>query len=270
MEKIKEYAEEFYKSSQWKKCRKAFIASLADKTCPRCHERIGKIVHHKNYITPYNITNPMITLNFDNLEYLCQECHTLEHLKRGAVKNDVEFDENGNLIKRSIQRTKKEDIYLPSIIKPIDKDIYIVCGAPGSGKSTYVNQVAKRNDLIIDLDNILLEFTHEKLYSSSEKYIDKAIRKRNQYLNNLNNMDNNVVWFIVSAPKLEERRHWKEQLGGTIILIDVSKEECFERLKNDIRRTNNIMKYLIAANKWFFNFTDGYIDKRITPSQFLK
>lgn len=100
MEHIKAYAEKFYKSKQWERCRKSFIATLKDKTCPRCKERKGKIVHHKNEITPENINEPMITLNHDNLEYLCQKCHTQEHLKDKSTKDDVEFDESGNLIQK--------------------------------------------------------------------------------------------------------------------------------------------------------------------------
>ena len=40
----------------------------------------------------------MITLNFDNLEYICQECHNKEHKRDKSTKDDVEFDEEGNLI----------------------------------------------------------------------------------------------------------------------------------------------------------------------------
>lgn len=98
MVRIKEYAEKFYKSKAWENCRKAYIASLADKTCPRCKERKGKIVHHKKEITPENINDPMITLNFDNFEYICQKCHTQEHLKDKSTKEDVQFDDEGNLI----------------------------------------------------------------------------------------------------------------------------------------------------------------------------
>ena len=100
MENIKPYAEKFYKSKAWQNCITAFIASLPDKTCPRCKERKGKIVHHKKEITPENINDAMITLNFDNLEYLCQKCHTQEHLRDKSTKEDVEFDEEGNLVKK--------------------------------------------------------------------------------------------------------------------------------------------------------------------------
>ena len=37
------------------------------------------IVHHKIELTPDNISNPDITLGFDNLEAVCRECHAKIH-----------------------------------------------------------------------------------------------------------------------------------------------------------------------------------------------
>ena len=39
----------------------------------------GDEVHHKIRLTPENITDPSIALNWDNLELLCKACHQEEH-----------------------------------------------------------------------------------------------------------------------------------------------------------------------------------------------
>ena len=93
----KPYAQSFYKSTAWKKCRAGYIKSVHG-LCERCG-RPGYIVHHIEYITPDNINDPDITLDWDNLEYLCQDCHNKEHFKRhSSTREDVTFDEQGNLI----------------------------------------------------------------------------------------------------------------------------------------------------------------------------
>ncbi|MCI8396842.1 MAG: HNH endonuclease [Clostridia bacterium] len=97
---MREFAKNFYKSKAWLECRQAFIDSLPDKTCNRCKERPGKIVHHKIELEPSNIDNAYITLNFENLEYVCQDCHNKEHNSSNQyTKEDVKFDSDGNLIK---------------------------------------------------------------------------------------------------------------------------------------------------------------------------
>lgn len=82
---MKEYAKGFYKSKAWEQCRKTYL-SMTGGLCERCQASgnitPAKIVHHKIYITAENINNPAITLNYKNLEALCQECHNKEHIKQ--------------------------------------------------------------------------------------------------------------------------------------------------------------------------------------------
>ena len=60
---------------------------------------MGNIVHHKTYITEDNINNPDITLNWDNLECLCQTCHNKEHHREEeeATATGLAFDAFGQL-----------------------------------------------------------------------------------------------------------------------------------------------------------------------------
>ena len=69
-------------------------------------------MHHKIHITPFNINNPMITLNFKNLEYVCQDCHNKEHMQRGAIKEGLKFDEDGNIIEEKSPPRKKMNFWL--------------------------------------------------------------------------------------------------------------------------------------------------------------
>ena len=103
---VQDYARSFYKSSAWQLCRASYIAerqSIDGGLCERCHHALGYIVHHKVTITPNNINDPMITLNHDNLEYLCKACHDEIHGYCGNQKEKprCEFDEKGNPVPRS-------------------------------------------------------------------------------------------------------------------------------------------------------------------------
>lgn len=94
----REYAKQFYRSKAWKQCRQSYFNSKHG-LCELCFKP-GKIVHHKKYITPNNINNPHITLNHDNLQLLCQDCHNYEHHgKYDPVRKGFAFDDEGNLIK---------------------------------------------------------------------------------------------------------------------------------------------------------------------------
>ena len=98
---MKEYAEKFYTGKAWKKCRAAYIAhrvSVDGGMCERCHKELGYIVHHKNYITPDNISDPSVPLSFDNIEYVCHNCHNKEHFKIDDSEREIIFNEDGDVI----------------------------------------------------------------------------------------------------------------------------------------------------------------------------
>lgn len=101
----RDFAIKFYNSKQWKKCRETYKQSV-NGLCERCLKNgkyvAGEEVHHKIYLTPENINNPDITLNWENLELLCSSCHSIEHNEKySPVREDVMFDENGELVKKA-------------------------------------------------------------------------------------------------------------------------------------------------------------------------
>lgn len=99
-EGVKPWAERFYNSDAWRACREGFLQSKGY-LCERCstpdNPIVAKIAHHKIYLTKRNINDPYISLSWDNLEALCQECHNKEH-HRGERGKRYAFDANGNLV----------------------------------------------------------------------------------------------------------------------------------------------------------------------------
>lgn len=96
---------EFYKSNPWKKCRAAYISEHP--LCERCLKKGLAIpaehVHHIIELNESNYKDPMISLNPDNLESLCFECHREEHKPcntgKPATAEGLAFDCDGNLVK---------------------------------------------------------------------------------------------------------------------------------------------------------------------------
>lgn len=108
---------QFYNSKRWKQLADTYRLDKYN-ICERCGHptwrmnnpkykqlkaqgkdvRYG-IVHHKEYIDDVKINNAYVTLNYNNLELLCSSCHNEEHFNKSLeVRNDVMFDEEGNVI----------------------------------------------------------------------------------------------------------------------------------------------------------------------------
>lgn len=95
---MKDFAAGFYKSQAWKRTRAAYTKAQGG-LCEECfsHGLIvpGEIVHHKKPLTPLNIHDPNITLDWSNLRLLCRECHAKEH---GAHEHRYKVDEWGRVL----------------------------------------------------------------------------------------------------------------------------------------------------------------------------
>ena len=105
----------FYNSKVWKEMRKT-IWIQQNLLCNRCHKpvyvdgisewiprekRRTGIVHHKIYLDNSNIYDDNISLDENNLEGLCKECHESEHHQDISKRSEYIFDEEGNLIPKS-------------------------------------------------------------------------------------------------------------------------------------------------------------------------
>lgn len=99
---MKEFAADFYASKAWHDCRRAYAKSKS-LLCERCLAMgaftPGKIVHHKTWLTPDNIHDTSITLNWENLMLVCQDCHNKIHLQTEAHERYF-VDECGNIAPR--------------------------------------------------------------------------------------------------------------------------------------------------------------------------
>ena len=94
---MREFARAFYKGKAWQSCSKGYM-QRRNYVCERCGG-VAVICHHKKYLTPENINDPNIALNWSNLEALCQDCHNKEHMQQ---YNKVIFADDG-----SIERVKE-------------------------------------------------------------------------------------------------------------------------------------------------------------------
>lgn len=96
----REFAKQFYSSKAWQDCRNEYAARVHH-LCEECLRRgiytPGIIVHHVEELTPFNINNPEVALNFNNLELLCRSCHGDEHSEKKKGMR-YSFDNFGKII----------------------------------------------------------------------------------------------------------------------------------------------------------------------------
>ena len=240
------FSKSFYNSKKWRITRAAYVDSRVNidgGMCEYCGAEAGEEVHHVIALTPANIHDTEITLNWDNLKFLCKDCHFKAHREiivnslnninrcKNMTNNGCYFDDDGNLIQ--IRR-------------------YIVWGSPASGKTTYVRQNMQRGDLIVDLDFIKQAISLQDKTDTPDSLYPVAVKIRELLYDLIaeNKIDCKSVWVIASLPRKKERLELAERLGAELVHIDTDYHECIRRAGLDADRHDK-QKQRALVDKFF-------------------
>ena len=235
---MKEFARKFYQSKAWRLCRDGYFAEH-NGVCEICGNP-GMEVHHKIWLTPVNIDNPDITLNWDNLQLLCKDCHFAVHNKKQYLKRPVKhearryaFDAEGNILQNN--------------------KVVIVWGAPAAGKNQYVREHWQHGDIVVDLDRITGAITYEDSRRANVEWILPFVLDIRKYIYKLiksKQYEINTAWVVATLPRRKEREALAQELGAELVHIDTSIQECIDRAMADDDRTDKEQQRLIIL-KYF-------------------
>lgn len=227
-------SKQFYNSKEWKNFRQTIILQrmleegIPCEDCGKIIHSLGDVqVHHIIELNKNNLNDYNISLNPDNVKILCHKCH-----------NDI----HGRFSKEKVVK---------------ERGIYIVYGPPCSGKTTYVLQNKKDEDIVIDMDRLYEAITLLPRYNKPDKLKYNVFAIRNILLDNIKVRYGNFnsAWIVGGYPKKYDREKLAKDLGAELIYMNTTKVECIERLKhcNDYRQ-NNINEWINYINNWFEDF----------------
>lgn len=213
----------FYKSDKWLDFKQILTLERTTKAglmCEHCGKPIVKpydcIGHHVIELTETNVNDVMISLNPKNVKLVHHKCHNRIHERFGFYKPKV----------------------------------YIVYGSPCSGKTTWVNEVARPDDLIIDMDRIW-----ECLCLSDREH--KPPRLKTNVFNVRDCLIEQVklrmgMWraaYVIGGYALAtDRQRLADQLGAELVYIETDKETCLSRA------TSN--EWVGFINDWWDKYTE--------------
>lgn len=215
----------FYHSKEWEKLiaqiRLERVNDAGQIICEYCGKPIVKaydcIGHHKIELTEENVCDYSISLNPMNIQLVHHRCHNFIHDKLG----------------RSC------------------REVFLVYGAPLSGKSTWVHENMSEGDLVVDIDNIWecvsgLERYRKPnrlkavVFSVRDTLLD-AVRFRSGKWNN--------AYVIGGYPFKGERERLCRELNAREVFIQCDRETCLKRLRESEERPFDEWSQYI--DRWF-------------------
>ena len=219
----------FYRSKEWRKLLDTIkiervnddgqlICEYCKKTIVKAYDVIG---HHKIELTEENVNEYDISLNPQNIMLVHHSCHNRIHNKLGYA----------------------------------NREVFLVYGAPLSGKSTFVNESMSAGDLIIDIDSVWQCISNLPRYQKPGKLKAITFKVRDLLLDavkyRLGRWNNAYV--IGGYPLQGERERLIKELGAREVYIEATEEECLQRLKDcdDGRDFDEWSQYI---RSWFAQY----------------
>ena len=226
----------FYRSKEWRglleQLKVERVNAEGQIICEYCQKPIIKaydiIGHHKKELTEDNVNDFNVSLNPNNIAFVHHRCHNYIHNKLGY----------------SVRK------------------IYLVYGAPLSGKSSWVNLNKSEGDLIIDLDDIWQCVSGCDRYIKPNRLKSVVFKVRDTLIDSVKYRFGkwNNAYIVGGYPLQAERERLCRELGAQEVFIQATKEECLARLEADEARSA-IEEYKQYIDAWF----DRY---RPAPSDF--
>lgn len=223
---------EFYRSKEWRKLLSVLKNERQNEEgqiiCEYCNKPIVKaydmIGHHKIELTEENVNDFEISLSPDNIAFVHHSCHNRIHNKLNS-----------------------SNAY---------RKVYLVYGAPLSGKSSWIKENMMEGDLVVDMNSIW------QCVSNCEKYIKPkrlnaiVFKMRDTLLDSVKyRLGKWKTAYIVGGYALTaERERLCREMGAEEVFIDTPKEECLRRLEADEVRSN-LEGYRGYIERWFEEYT---------------
>ena len=212
----------FYASKRWMDLRQVLIIQRHG-ICARCGQSFADdtsklIGHHMIELDDKSLNDPEIALNEKNIEILCWQCHNFMH--------------------RTLSRTRS---------------VYVIWGAPLSGKTTYVRQQMLAGDLVCDMDNLWQAVSDSPRYDHPEELKPIVFSLRDSILDAVRMRAGNwtTAWIIGGYPRKNERERLVSRLGGAQIEVPASIEECYARASERFADEAQVRRWKSYIDRWF-------------------
>ena len=146
--------------------------------------------------------------------------------------------------------------------------VVIVCGPPGSGKTTWVSKRMRETDVVVDLDLLGTAITMKPPHRRPAALLSMLIRMRERLITDALQLHRSGkiynVWIVTGAPKAIERERLQQRCGedSQVIVFEISPNDCIKHIQDDESR-GDIAVWKPLVRKWWDTYEPGGDSEKI-------
>ena len=132
--------------------------------------------------------------------------------------------------------------------------VVVVAGAPGSGKSHYVNEHRGASDLVVDLDHLCaaLQGT-SSLYEDHDPVLRAALRAKDAVIDEVRAGRGHweTAYVVTADPDLSQVQALAAELDAELVRMEASLDDCIRNIEHDDRRGDRKESFIQLARDWY-------------------
>ena len=132
----------------------------------------------------------------------------------------------------------------------------IVCGPPGAGKTTFVSERKRDDDVVIDLDAIIAALTLGEWYEKTPQVLRIGLDVRDFLVDRLTKPSGVRCWWLITSEADAEKRRalGLRTKANTVYVLEVSAAECLRRIARDDRRSALYGQWIEIVDGWWGDY----------------
>ena len=135
------------------------------------------------------------------------------------------------------------------------REVFIINGAPGSGKTTWALQKMAPGDLLVDVDYLCAALCGTAaLYTDHEPVLNLALDLSERLYDVIEKRHGkwNRAFVVTASSDMQKVDALVNRLGGQLIQMDTTLDQCISNIENDSRRIGKTELFSNLAREWFW------------------
>ena len=138
--------------------------------------------------------------------------------------------------------------------------VTVVCGPPGSGKTSYVGQRAAWGDLILDMDTLYQALSGRGWYDKPPGLLSYVFAARDGALKRLEARRDADAWIVTGGALRKDREELRGRFDAEVIVLETSAVTCLLRIAEDERRVGQLEEWMPRVLSWWQEYEPSDAD----------